>query len=120
MEPSEDRYISKCIIRDLSNYEIELGLTKEEFLKKIKFQFFNHPFMKKIIDILDEHGGEVYYGELRSTLKHKIITDVPPPNRQEVDICLRIIYDWFRDLGDGQYGWDTPSGRGISQRLWKK
>jgi len=120
MEPSDDKYASKCIIRDLSNYEIELGLTQEEFLKKIKFQFLNHPFMKKIIEILDERGGEVYYGELRRVLERKIITDVPPPDRQDVDICLRIIYDWFRDLGDGQYGWDTPKGQHHSQRLWKK
>ena len=57
---------------------------------------------------------------LRRVLERKIITDVPPPDRQDVDICLRIIYDWFRDLGDGQYGWDTPKGQHHSQRLWKR
>lgn len=120
IEPSEDQIISKFIIRDLSNYEIKLGLSKEEFLKKMKFQFLHHPFIKEIIKILDENGGEVYYGKLRRILESRIITDVPPPDRQDVDICLGIIYDWFRDLGDGQYGWDTPKGQHHSQRLWKK
>ncbi len=120
LSPSNDPKISKCIIRDLSNYEIQSGLSNGEFLKKLKNQFFTHPFIKKIIEILDENNAEIFYGSLRRILETRLITDVPKPDRQDVDICLRIIYDWFRDLGDGNYGWDTPSGRGHSQRLWKK
>ena len=118
--PSENSHTIRCITNDLSNYEIESGLSVEEFSNKLKKQFFSHPFIKKIIEIIDENGGEVYYGKLRKILERKIITDVPPPDRQDVDICLQIIYDWFRDLGDEKYGWDRPSRSGISQRLWKK
>ena len=95
LSPSNDPKISKFIIRDLSNYEIQSGLSNEEFLKKLKNQFFTHPFIKKIIEILDENNGEIFYGSLRRILETRLITDVPKPDRQDVDICLTLCDVWY-------------------------
>lgn len=117
---SLDDNIKNDITHDISNFHIQLGLSKTEFLQQLKNQFFSHPFILKIDEILEKNDGEIFYGSLRKELEQRIITDVPPPERRDVDECLGTVYDWFRDLGEGKYGWDRPKGRKHSQRLWKK
>lgn len=113
LEPSDDEEITACIYHDLANYEIELGLTKQKFLSKLKIQFFSHPFTKKIDSFIEP---EAYFGEIKEWIQ-KNCTDVPIPSRRELTENVQVLYEWFEKLGDGKYSIDVPGEH--SQRIRK-
>jgi len=112
LEPSDDSEITSCIYHDLANYGIDPGLTKDEFLKKLKIQFFSHPFIKKIDEFIDP---DAYFGRIKEWVQ-KNCTDVPVPSRRELTGNVQVLYDWFEKLGDGKYIKDRPQH---SERLTK-
>lgn len=113
LEPSNDSIKSACIYHDLANYQLELGLTKEEFVKKLKIQFFSHPFIKKIDEFITP---EAYWGSIRIWIRDHC-TDVPLPRPWELTENVQILYNWFIELGDGKYVKDVPGAR--SERIRK-
>jgi len=112
LEPSKDPETSACIYHDLANYNIEPGLPKEEFLKKLKIQFFAHPFIQKIDEFINP---EAYFGSIKEWVQNNC-TDVPVPSRRELTGNVQVLYDWFEKLGDGKYVKDRPN---YSERLTK-
>ena len=50
LKPSENSETCACIYHDLTNYNIESGLSNEEFLKKLKIQFKSHPFIRRVLN----------------------------------------------------------------------
>ena len=112
LEPSEDSETSACIYHDLANYNIEPGLSKKEFLEKLKIQFFAHPFIQKIDDLINP---EAYFGSIKEWVQSNC-TDVPVPSRRELTGNIQVLYDWFEKLGDGKYVKDRPN---YSERLTK-
>ncbi len=111
LEPSEDAEINACIYHDLANYNIDSGLLREEFLKKMKNQFFTHPFIRKIDEFINP---EAYFGSIKEWIQ-KNCTDVPVPSRRELTENVQVLYDWFEKLGDGKYVVDIPGSH--SQRI---
>ena len=89
----------------MANYEIELGLTKEEFTEKLKIQFFAHPFTKKIEEFIDP---EAYFGRIKEWVQNNC-TDVPVPSRRELTGNVQVLYDWLVKLSDGKYAVDRPN-----------
>ena len=112
LNPSENQIITDCIYHDLSNYKIELGLSKEEFIVKLKTEFFAHPFTKKIDEFINP---EAYFGSVKEWVQDNC-TNVPTPGRRELTENVQVLYDWFVKLGDGKYAMDRPNH---SQRLYK-
>ena len=112
LKPSENQIITDCIYHDLSNYKIELGLSKEEFIKKLKIEFFAHPFTQKIDEFIDP---EAYFGSIKEWIQDNC-TNVPTPGRRELTENVQVLYEWFVKLGDGKYAIDRPNH---SQRLYK-
>jgi len=113
LEPSDDSEITACIYHDLANYGIDTGLTKGEFLKKLKIQFFLHPFIQKIDEFI---APEAYFGNIKEWVQSNCI-DVPVPSRRELTGNVQVLYDWFEKLGDGKYIVDVPGEH--SQRIRK-
>lgn len=113
LEPSNDSIKSACIYHDLANYQLEIGFTKEEFVKKLKMQFFSHPFIKKIDEFI---APEAYWGSIRIWVRDHC-TDVPLPRPWELTDNVQILYNWFIELGDGKYVKDVPGAR--SERIRK-
>ena len=112
LKPSDNDETTDCIYHDLSTYDIEPGLSQEEFLKKLKFQFFAHPFVKKIDEFINP---EAYFGRVKEWVQ-KNCTTVPLPRRWELTENVQTLYDWFVKLGDGKYVVDAPNH---SQRIRK-
>ncbi len=112
LKPSENQIITDCIYHDLSNYKIELGLSKEEFIKKLKIEFFAHPFTQKIDEFIDP---EAYFGSIKEWIQDNC-TNIPTPGRRELTENVQVLYEWFVKLGDGKYAIDRPNH---SQRLYK-
>lgn len=113
VEPSTDSETIACIFHDLANYNIDLGLTEEDFLKKLKIQFFSHPFIKKIDEFI---APEAYFGRIKEWVQVNCV-DVPIPSRRELTENVQVLYDWFEKLGDGRYIIDVPGSH--SQRITK-
>jgi len=113
LEPSKDSEMSACIYHDLANYNIESELSKEKFLKKLKIQFFAHPFIQKIDEFINP---EAYFGKIKEWVQNNC-TDVPVPSRRELTGNVQVLYDWFEKLGDGKYVIDVPGSH--SQRITK-
>jgi hypothetical protein len=110
---SNDDEITSCFYHDLANYGIELGLSKEEFLKKLKNHFFRHPFIQKIDEFINP---EAYFGRIKEWIQNNC-TDVPIPSRRELTGNVQVLYEWFEKLGDGKYIIDIPGEH--SQRIRK-
>jgi len=110
--PSGNQEIMDCIYHDLGNYNIEQGLSKEEFIAKLKVEFFAHPFTQKIDEFIDP---EAYFGRVKEWIQNNC-TNVPIPSRRELTGNVQVLYEWFVKLGDGKYAMDTPNH---SQRLYK-
>lgn len=110
-EPSADKEISDCIYHDLANYDIELGLSNEKFLHKLKVNFFAHPFILRIDEFIDPHA---YFGGIKEWVQSNC-TDVPIPSRRSLTNNIQVLYEWFNELGDGKYVIDTPGSH--SQRI---
>jgi len=113
LEPSFDSEVSSCIYHDLANYNIELGLTKSEFMQKLKTRFFGHPFIKKIDEFIDP---EAYFGRIKEWIQNNC-ADVPIPSRRELTGNVQVLLEWFENLGDGKYVIDIPGSH--SQRIRK-
>jgi DNA-binding transcriptional MerR regulator len=112
LKPSENQETADCIYHDIVNYKIESGLSKEEFIEKLKTQFFAHPFTKKIDEFINP---EAYFGRIKEWIQNNCTT-VPIPSRRELTENVQVLYDWFAKLGDGKYIVDTPN---YSQRIRK-
>lgn len=113
LEPSDDSETKACIYHDLANYNIEPGLTREEFLRKLKIQFFSHPFIQKIDKFIDP---EAYFGRIKEWVQNNCV-DVPIPSRRELTGNVQVLYEWFEKLGDGKYVIDVPGA--YSERIRK-
>ena len=111
--PSDNRETVACIYHDLVNYNIDIGLSEEEFIAKLKMKFFSHPFTKKIDEFIDP---EAYFGRIKEWVQENC-TDVPLPKRWELTENIQALYDWFVKLGDGEYIVDIPGRH--SQRIRK-
>ena len=115
LEPSENSEITNCIYHDLANYEIELGLSKEEFRKKLQQQFFLHPFTQKINEFI-ETNERTQFGFIKRWVRDHC-TDVPLPRPWEFTKNIQILYQWFVKLGDYEiyvHGSHSESIRKIS------
>ena len=110
--PSDNSETADCIYHDISNYKIEQGLSKDEFIEKLKIEFFSHPFTKKIDEFIDP---EAYFGRIKEWIQNNC-TDVPVPSRRELTGNVQVLYDWFVKLGDGKYAVDRPNH---SERLYR-
>ena len=113
LEPSNNSEIVACIYHDLANYNIDIGLSEEEFIEKLKTKFFSHPFTKKIDEFINP---EAYFGRIKEWVQENC-TDVPLPKRWELTENVQALYDWFEKLGDGKYIVDVPGQH--SQRIRK-
>ncbi len=103
LESSENSNTTRCIYRDLKNYEIELGLSKEEFLKKLKKQFWTHPYIQKIKQIIEEEQDRPQFFVIKERI-HECCSDDPKPYLDEFVEVTKIIFNWFVELGDKEYG----------------
>jgi len=113
LTPSDDSEIMACIFHDLANYNIDPGLTKDEFLRKLKTQFFSHPFIQKIDEFINP---EAYFGRIKEWVQDNCV-DVPIPSRRELTGNVQVLYEWFEKLGDGKYVIDVPGAH--SERIRK-
>lgn len=112
-KPSEDLEESACIIHDLANYDITLGLEEDEFVRKLKSAFFAHPFIRRIDEFI---APEAYFGRIKEWIQSNC-TDVPVPSRRELTGNVQVLLEWFVELGGGRYVVDVPGAR--SQRIRK-
>ena len=113
LEPSNNSETTACVYHDLANYSIKIGLSEEEFLEKLRIQFFAHPFIVKIDEFINP---EAYFGRIKEWI-HGNCTDVPLPRRWELTENVQTLYDWFKKLGNGKYVVDIPGAH--SQRITK-
>jgi hypothetical protein len=103
LESSENSNTTRCINRDLKNYEIELGLSEEEFLKKLKKQFWTHPYIEKIKQIIKEEQNRPQFFVIKERI-HECCSDDPKPHLDKFVEVTKIIFNWFVELGDKEYG----------------
>lgn len=113
LEPSEEPEITACVFHDLANYNIKSELSKEEFLERLKIQFFAHPFIQRIDEFINP---EAYFGSIKEWIQNNC-TDVPVPSRRELTGNVQVLYEWFEELGNGKYVIDIPGTH--SQRISK-
>lgn len=96
-----------CSLHDLAIYNIPFGLSIDEFKKRLKLNFFNHPFIRAFLTNIDNEG-EIYFGRAKDWI-HKNCSDVPTPRKWEITENIQILYRWIVALGDGTYQVDRPN-----------
>ena len=79
----------------ISRQNIDLDFIARQF-KKTKLFFL-------LKSLLNEKGGEVYFGALTAALHDWLIED-PAPHRREVKVLVKNIFGWVRGLGPNVIG----------------
>lgn len=96
-----------CSLHDLAIYNIPLGLPIADFKKRLKSNFFNHPFIRAFLTNIDNEG-QIYFGGAKDWI-HKNCSDVPTPRKWEITENIQILYRWIVVLSDGSYQVDRPN-----------
>ncbi len=102
----DDEVELNCAMHDLALYNLSFGLSVNEFKEKLRVAFFEHPFIKAFITNLDE-DGEIYFGRAKEWI-HQNCTNVPVPSRRDLTGNVQVLYEWFAELGNGEYVVDQP------------
>ena len=100
----------KCLLHDLCNYEIELGLPEEEMLAKLNKAFNAHPFIVSLKEEIRSYDREsMSYGRVVNWIKNNTTT-VPTPRSWEVkqELIVNILFDWICYFDD-HYSWGRPN-----------
>ena len=98
---------------DIKLYNIPNNLNKDEFMKILKNNFLNHPFIKAYTKFIDK---EKYFGEISSWL-HNQVTNVPTPRRYDIKKTQKRVNNFLLELNDN-YSIDVPGRQ--SMRIFKK
>jgi hypothetical protein len=76
-----------------------LGLVdRHPSLESIGNKFTTTKIFSLLFDLLDESGGEIYFGALTSALHDWLVED-PAPHRREVKVLVKNLYCWIASLG---------------------
>ena len=75
-----------------------MGISEERInSNSIAHQFKNTKIYSLLINLLNESGGEVYFGTLTSAVHDWLVED-PAPYRSEVKFIVKNIYGWIMKL----------------------
>ena len=96
--PSEDEQILDCIFHDILNYKIQHNLSEQQVREKLKRQFLEHPFTKKIMDEIDNHERK-HFGMIKNWIRDHC-TEVPLPRPWEFNENTKILMNWLADSGE--------------------
>lgn len=110
---NQDSVDYNCAIHDTALYNIPINLNRNEFDAHIKHSFFEHPFIKKLKEFIED---KKYFGQIKEWVQHTCV-DVPVPSRRDLTGNVQVLYEWFAELGQDEYGTDRPSH---SQRIFRK
>jgi hypothetical protein len=103
-----------CAMHDLALYRIPLGLSLVDFQKQLKFNFFNHPFVRAFLGYVDDEN-QTYFGGAKDWI-HRNCSDVPTPRKWEITENIQILFRWVVKLSEGVYQVDRPTH---SERLFR-
>jgi hypothetical protein len=93
-------YLSEDAKSDLSL----LGLVgRNHSLDSVGKNFTKTKVFLLLVDLLDEKGGEIYFGSLTSAFHDWLVED-PAPHRREVKVLVKNLYCWIASLGSDVTG----------------
>jgi len=95
----EDPLAIRSAEHDIELYKLKDIQNETEFLKSLKDNFYNHPF---VIEFLEQNGDKKSFGE-NSTWIHNRCTTVPTPWRKDVKDIQNNLNKFVVDLSDGRY-----------------
>jgi len=94
-------------MHDLRLYKIPPNCGKNDFVKLLKTNFFDHPFIIKLLEYNDIGKN---FGNLTRWL-HNCCVTVPTPNRSDFKSALQRIFQFVVYLSDGAYIIEVPKKR---------
>mgnify|MGYP006428402825 CR=1 FL=1 len=99
----------QCLIQDLSTYEINISLNKEEMSNQLEANFNKHPFiiaLKEYIKTSKRQSSN--YGSIVRWIQNNTTT-VPTPRSWELkkEKIVNILYEWICYF-DNNYLWERP------------
>jgi hypothetical protein len=115
---SNKLFISECFITDgneLLSFPSQLSVDANSDLSllghsnlnsnldSVAKQFSQTKLFKLTLNLLEERGGEVYFGALTEALHDWLVED-PAPYRSEVKILVKNLYCWIALLGSEKTG----------------
>lgn len=93
-------------IHDLSIYQVEQNLTREDFYTALRSAFLKHPFIVGLLAEVEKNGF-IYFGRVKEWI-HNNCLDVPVPKRRELTETVQVLYKWIEVLGGQTYIIDRP------------
>jgi hypothetical protein len=81
-----------------------LGLSdKYSSLEAVVKKFTGTKIFSLLLSLLEERGGEIYFGTLTSAMHDWLVED-PAPHRREVKVLVKNLYCWVASLGSDALG----------------
>ena len=94
-----------CAMHDLALYKLPANLGKQDFITHLKEAFFSQLFIQELKKFLCK---ERYFGEIKEWVQGTCV-DVPVPSRRDLTGNVRVLYNWFAELGKDEYIVDRPN-----------
>tara|TARA_B100000315_G_scaffold260324_1_gene320865 strand:- start:2449 stop:3435 length:987 start_codon:yes stop_codon:yes gene_type:complete len=99
----EDLYAA--FVHDLVLYDVPTGTTQDEFFKKLGENFKTHPFVQKIVNLIEKEGS-ARFGQVNGWIT-ELCSDRPTPYRCELKSSTNKLYDWL-DYFFEEIHWGVP------------
>jgi len=95
-----------AIIHDLALYKVDLDLEKHKFLRRVKKEFFKHPFIEYFCQQIDERG--MSFGRSKEWLQNNCTT-IPTPYRRDLTEIVQCLFNWIIELDSNRYELIQPN-----------
>lgn len=98
-----------CMIQDLSNYDVDINLSKDQMEEQLEYNFNTHPFISAFKDaVFKSQNKSINYGGVVRWIQENTTT-VPTPRSWELkkDLLVNILYQWICDF-DNNFYWNIP------------
>ena len=102
-----DDLYTYCVFHDLVKYNMSniKAHNLNEFKKQFAYEFFKHPFISKLVNYLDEPKS---FGNVKAWIQNNC-ADIPVPNRRELTLNVRVLFDWFVELDNKRFEVKKPN-----------
>ena len=102
----DDEDLYESYLHDLILYQMPTELSREDFLRHLKNNFKNHPFVSAVSDFIKSKGS-LGFGTMNGWITEHC-ADNPTPRRWEIKCTTNRLYDWLAYFFD-EITWDRPN-----------
>jgi hypothetical protein len=94
-----------CALHDMTLFSLDSAASQGENERRLRENFFAHPFIHAFAEFVRPRR---FFGESKAWIQNNC-ANVPVPRRRDITGYVRVLFDWFVALGNGEYVIERPN-----------